>query len=149
MESSKLGYWLQVGANVGLLLGLVFVGLQMQQDRELKRVEMVSRTWTALFEREIAAMGDEPYRAIVKAAVNPDKLTDEDIYVYQTYLSVVLIGWGRRMALEQNELFAPTWKATTGIPLEFMTKICEGLMEFLMKIHFEKLKKISKITILQ
>ncbi len=39
MESSKFGYWLQVGANVGFLLGLVFVGLQMQQDRELKRLD--------------------------------------------------------------------------------------------------------------
>ena len=110
MESSKLGYWLQVGANLGILLGLIFVGLQIQQDRELKQVEMLSRTWTDLFEREIAAMGDEPYRAIVKAASNPEELTEEEIYVYQTYLSVVLLGWGRRMALEQKELFDPGWK---------------------------------------
>ena len=101
MESNKFGYWLQVGANLGILLGLVFVGLQMLQDRELKRLEMVSRCVTDLFERELVAIGDEPYRAIVKAALNPEELTEEDIYVYRTYLSVVLTGWDRRNFMEQ------------------------------------------------
>ena len=122
MESSRLGYWLQVGANIGILLGLVFVGLQIQQDRELKRVEMVSRMVTDLFERELAAIGDEPYRAIVKAASNPEELTEEEIYVYQTYLNVILLGWHRRKSMEQNGLFDSSWQETTGIPVEAMTK---------------------------
>ena len=122
MEASKLGYWLQVGANIGILLGLVFVGLQMLQDRELKRVELFSRTVTDLFERELAAMGDEPYRAIVKAASNPEELTEEEIYVYQTYLSVILLGWHRRNLMEQKGLFDSSWQARAGIPVEAMTK---------------------------
>ena len=33
MESSKVGYWLQVGANIGILAGLVLVALQMEQNQ--------------------------------------------------------------------------------------------------------------------
>ena len=29
MESIKVGYWLQVGANVGLLVGLLLVGYKL------------------------------------------------------------------------------------------------------------------------
>ena len=35
MESSKLGFWLQICGNIGILLGLVFVGVQLYQDRQL------------------------------------------------------------------------------------------------------------------
>ncbi len=118
---TRVNNWLQMLGNLGLIVGLVFVGLQLQQDRELKRIEMVSRVWTDLFEREMAALGDEPYRAIVKAAVAPDALTEEETYVYQTYLSLVLTGWDRRQAMEAFGLFDSGWQAHTGIPLEFMT----------------------------
>jgi hypothetical protein len=58
----------------------------------------------------------------VRAAFDPDKLTDEDIYVYQTYLSVILLGWDRRRAMEQYGLHDANWQEDINIPLEFMTE---------------------------
>ncbi len=42
MESSKFGYWLQIGANVGILAGLILVGLQINQNTELTRMSIFS-----------------------------------------------------------------------------------------------------------
>lgn len=36
MESKRLIDPVQIGGNLGILVGLIFVGLQIQQDRELK-----------------------------------------------------------------------------------------------------------------
>ena len=40
MESKRLIDPVQIGGNLGILVGLIFVGLQIQQDRELKRAEL-------------------------------------------------------------------------------------------------------------
>jgi hypothetical protein len=42
MESSKLGYWLQVSANIGILAGLILVGLQMTQSNSLAATQLLS-----------------------------------------------------------------------------------------------------------
>ena len=42
MESSKLGYWLQVGANIGLLAGLILVGFQIQQNSQILRTQVIT-----------------------------------------------------------------------------------------------------------
>lgn len=41
MNSNRVTYWLQIGGNLALLVGLVFVGVQLYQDRQLKRAELV------------------------------------------------------------------------------------------------------------
>ena len=38
----KLGKWLQVGANVGILAGLILVALQIQQNSELGRLYLAN-----------------------------------------------------------------------------------------------------------
>ena len=60
MESSKVGYWLQVGGNIGILLGLVVVALQLYQDRQLKAAEMVMAQLDNAIQIRLALMGEEP-----------------------------------------------------------------------------------------
>ena len=35
MDSSRLNAWFQVAASVGVILSLIFVGLEIQQSREI------------------------------------------------------------------------------------------------------------------
>lgn len=43
MDSKKLNDWLQVAGLFGVLAGLIFVGLQLQLDRQLARVESTNQ----------------------------------------------------------------------------------------------------------
>ena len=42
MESGKLNDWLQVGGIFGVLGGLIFVGLQLMQDRQIAATEVIA-----------------------------------------------------------------------------------------------------------
>ena len=39
MEASKIGNWLTIATNVGLIVGLVFVGFEYRQNSELIEIE--------------------------------------------------------------------------------------------------------------
>jgi hypothetical protein len=42
MDSGKISDWLQVGALFGVLSGLIFVGLQLMQDRQIASAEVIA-----------------------------------------------------------------------------------------------------------
>ena len=41
MNFEKLNRWLQVSANIGIVLGLVLVGFQLKQNSELARIQLL------------------------------------------------------------------------------------------------------------
>ncbi len=45
MESSKIGYWLQVGANIGILAGLILVGFQINQNTKISHADLTARSY--------------------------------------------------------------------------------------------------------
>ena len=81
MESSKVGYWLQVGGNIGILLGLVVVALQLYQDRQLKAAEMVMAQLDNAIQIRLALMGEEPHKALLKSIEDPDGLSREEALI--------------------------------------------------------------------
>ncbi len=40
MKSERLNSWLQIASNFGLIFGLVLVAVQIQQTRDLTRLQM-------------------------------------------------------------------------------------------------------------
>ena len=41
MDTNKMVSWLQVGANLGIILGLVLVGLQLKQNSDLLKIQLL------------------------------------------------------------------------------------------------------------
>ena len=81
MEIRKVGDWLQIGANIGILAGLILVGLQIKQNTDITRAELSHQLWGSVNQFQLAMMGENPAAVIAKAQSNPSELTDEEIRI--------------------------------------------------------------------
>ena len=69
MDSAKISDWMQVVGIFALVASLVFVGMQMQQDREIARVMIYQSRASTLAELSIAAASSpEAMSAAVKSS---------------------------------------------------------------------------------
>lgn len=121
METRKLADWLQILGNVGIFVGLFFVGFQLYQDRQLKQAELSAAYFAERISANSAAMGEDPHKSIVKAATDPDSMTAEDAYIYLLNLDNWMSFWMRSSRLEQFDLSSDDWQNFAGASLEFGT----------------------------
>jgi hypothetical protein len=87
MESSKVGYWLQVGANIGILAGLVLVALQMEQNTEITRFQLAHDAWLDSANQLNANMGEEPALVLAKIYQEETNLTPEELVAIDSYFA--------------------------------------------------------------
>ena len=85
----SIGYWLQIFSNIGILIGLVLVGLQMKQNSDLLRIQLLYEESDRYTNAERILMGEEPAKVLAKSLTNPTEMTlDErrivDVYFYTT-----------------------------------------------------------------
>jgi hypothetical protein len=102
MNSQAISHWLQIGANVGILIGLVLVALQIQQSTDIARAQIINDYYIADLQLELTMMGEQPQKAWTKAVFNPDDLTTEDAVVVDRYVNYNFIQLAR---LEQMRSF--------------------------------------------
>ena len=86
MKSEKINSWLSLGANIGVVIGLILVAYQINQDAELTKVQLFSDATTSMNEFNYALMGDNPLEAVTKSIENPRDLTLEELQVVDAYL---------------------------------------------------------------
>ena len=89
MNSAKLNDWLQVIGFFGVIASLVFVGLQMMQDRDIALSSIYQERTTASVELFLTAATDEAIRsAFIKlGAGNEADLTDHEERAYGMFVS--------------------------------------------------------------
>lgn len=85
MESNKIGYWLQVGANIGILAGLILVGFQINQNTKIAHADLTARSYELTMQLNRAMMGENPAAALAKAGTDPSSLTDEELIVINNF----------------------------------------------------------------
>ena len=110
MESNKLGYWLQVAANIGILAGLILVGLQMQQNNELQKIEHISRAIELDMAHVMAQMGEDPAESIAKAVFEPESMSPKDRVVFTGFMYYMQMVAQRNSVLERYGLFDEEWR---------------------------------------
>ncbi len=71
----KLGQWLQVSANIGILAGLILVGLQINQNTELMRLSFYSAEEDGYLMMGATTSGETLAAAWAKAIEEPESLT--------------------------------------------------------------------------
>jgi hypothetical protein len=89
MDSSKLNDWLQVIGLFGVIASLVFVGLQMMQDREIALSAIYQERTNASAELLLTAATDETIRSALLKLVdqNEDSLTGSEELAYDMFVS--------------------------------------------------------------
>ena len=115
MDSTRTAGWLQILGNIAIVLGLLFVGLQLYQDRQLKQADFIWSLRSSWIQTELTTLGEEPYKAIVKAAVDPKSLTDEESYILARLVAIDVMLAQNLRDLETLGVMSSTWRDRGGI----------------------------------
>ena len=111
MESNKIGSWLQLIANVGLLAGIVLVGIQINQSNAIAGASAGSVYFQQYQDYLVAGMGENPAVVRAKAIFEPENLTAEDIQVLisETYWRISMIE--HQTVMEEYGIIDDRWRA--------------------------------------
>jgi hypothetical protein len=85
MKLEQTAHWLTIAGNIGLLIGLALVIVQIEQNTDLVRLQLSSARWTDDLSLHLTMMGENPAVAVAKAIEDPTSLTIEDVQVLEAY----------------------------------------------------------------
>ena len=107
---NTVGSWLQIFANIGILVGLVFVGLQMRQEQQLASIQLQADTWNSGIEMTLAAVGENVARSYARMAMEPENLTAEDVAILSFWFRSFFLTLERLALLEEQGLIDDSWQ---------------------------------------
>ena len=96
--------WLALVANVGVILGLVLVIVEVRQNAELTRTQMEQRKNDFLAEIEFSLGSRESAEVWVKAIRTPEILTDAEMKMVEARLLSVMLQWDHLFQMERGGL---------------------------------------------
>ena len=96
-------------ANIGVVAGLFFLGIQIYQDQKLTRAQLTSNLFNEENARRLVIMGEDS--AIVLAKVNDgEPLTRPESIIAGAYYDSRIGTWQRNFQLENLGLFEGIWR---------------------------------------
>lgn len=104
MNSDKINKWLTLGANIGVVLGLIVLIVEIRQNASLTRMSMHAAKNSLLANIELSL--SEPMRATiwVKSYMAPEEMTDVDLRVVESYLVALMLQWDYMFQMEDAGL---------------------------------------------
>lgn len=85
MKAKKLSTWLSLGANIGVVIGLIILIIEIGQNTEMMRAQInQSRTDTALSEQQAVYTSDH-VPAMLARIDRGEELSDEDLIRYERF----------------------------------------------------------------
>lgn len=107
---SKLGNWLQVGANIGILAGLGMVWLQIQQASELLHLQLLHDQTQSYIATQWSAAGEQFADVWEKHLKEPENLSLSDMRVLEASYWGPLKRWQMTYSLyEQGLVESSEW----------------------------------------
>ena len=104
MKFERLNSWLQIASNFGVIAGLVLIGVQVQQTRDLTRLQMRLEREESNQQMEQGMLGEEPSVAWAKSIRDPSSLSDAEVKIVDSYLINQLNVWSRTVIMERAGL---------------------------------------------
>ena len=89
MDSNKVANWLQIGGNIGIVVGLILVAVQIKQSSDLAHAQLVSDGYAMSISLQLALAGEEPGVAWTKAINDPENVTDDDLMKLDVMLRAI------------------------------------------------------------
>lgn len=96
MRADKVNSWLTLGANIGVMLGLMLVAYQINQDAQLTKAQLFSDHTDSRREWNQAMMGGAPMEVVAKSIERPEDLTLAELLMMDMYF-VAAINEVRRL----------------------------------------------------
>lgn len=112
--------WLGLIANLAILAGIALVLVELRQNTEHLRLQLLDQINGRLYENNRALMGDDPVRSIEKSVLSPAEMTYGDFRVVDAYLINAVHEWDDRYSLYQAGLVSEDeWKRTVDEDVEW------------------------------
>src|SRR5262245_33937523 len=113
MNWERVAPVLQIVSNVGVVIGLILVALQMSQTSEAVRASRMDAWLFGQVNTELTLMGDHGSAAVTTAITHPADLTEEQLLQFTVYqdamVSSVLANWQAHLA---GQISADDWDRT-------------------------------------
>jgi len=87
----RIGGWLALIANVGVLTGLILVAYELRQNNQMLRAQASASRLEGTTAAETAFMGDDTAEAMALALTAPEYLTDAQVLQLWAYLNSAMI----------------------------------------------------------
>jgi hypothetical protein len=104
MTKSEIGQWVTAATNIAVLFGVVLLVIELQQNEELARLEMVQSRATAFQQAELGFFDPEVSRVWVKSIKEPASMTLEEIRMMDAYIAIHMAQLTRIYDLERAGL---------------------------------------------
>ena len=104
MNADRLNQWLTLGANVGVLTGIVFLALEIRQNSELAKLQFAEERQALWQQGEIAVFGDSIAAVWQKSVMEPESLSLAETRMLDAYLAFQLANSMRVLRLEEAGL---------------------------------------------
>ena len=75
VDLSKTYNWLQIGANLGIVVGLLLVGVQLKQNSDLLKIQLLYEESDRAIQLEALLVGEEGAKVWAKSIEDPEHLT--------------------------------------------------------------------------
>ena len=109
--SDRVNSWLSLIASVGILAGLVLVAMELNQNTDQLRLQLVFQTTQKLFDNNRDLLGDNPAPTISKSITNPEDLTYEEFLIANVFVLNGLNEWEDRFLIYEEGLISDRdWK---------------------------------------
>jgi len=100
----RLNRWLTLGANIGVVLGLIILIFEVRQNAALTRADLQVKRNSMLMEVEFSLSSPENVRAWVKSIRTPEEMSDVEIRVVEAHLVAVLLQWDLMFLMQNGRL---------------------------------------------
>lgn len=100
----RLNRWLTLGANLGVLLGLVVLVVEVRQNAALTRAAMDLQKNDLLVQVELSIGKREMAEVWVKAIRTPEDLTDAEARMVESHLVSQMLQWDQLVQMESAGL---------------------------------------------
>lgn len=97
-------------ANLGVLVGLVLIAVQIRQNTEITRAQVANDWFMADMQLELAMMGENPSTSWIKSVYTQAELDRHDAAVLDRYFNYGLVQLQRLQRMNELGLADEQWK---------------------------------------
>ena len=110
MDTAKMNHWLQVGANLGIILGLVLVGFQLKQNSDLLRVQLLYDESQSFINHERMMIGENGAQVWASSLEAPEDLSLAETRIMEAYLYAMAEQWRASHMLFEFGVLGDEWR---------------------------------------
>ena len=93
MDSDRLNRWLTLGANIGVLVGIVLLIVELNQNRDMMRAQTRHDLAAGIVDLLQVAASNEQLAEVMYRAESGEELTPKELYQFNTRANALFRYW--------------------------------------------------------